>query len=166
MLYEHAKILALIKQTGEIAGRKKLQKIIYIAKSIGLPFHEKYHYHMYGPYSEELTLRVEEICELEFVTEVKEKKSGYQQYRYALADKGREFLAMLPDDFPERTELFREMNDHSSKFLELVATVLYFEGLSKEEVTNKVFKLKAKQNYTAEDLEAAYRYITKIRHIT
>ncbi|SES18877.1 YwgA family protein [Salipaludibacillus aurantiacus] len=163
MLNEHAKLLAFFKQTGEIVGRKKLQKMIYIAKKIDLPFHEKYQFHMFGPYSEELTLRMEEMSQLDFISEVKEKKAGYQQYRYELADKGEEFLGMTGYEFPEVTRVLQEMNGQSAKFLELVSTVLYFEELSKEDVTNKVFKLKAKQNYTEEDIDEAYAYIARLR---
>ncbi|MGJ9384003.1 YwgA family protein [Salipaludibacillus sp. CF4.18] len=166
MLQEHAKIMALINQTGEIEGRKKLQKIVYIAKKMDFPFYEKYQFHMYGPYSEELTLRVEEMCELEFVTEVKEQQAGYQHYRYELSDKGREFLSVMAEGFPEETEILQEMNGYSIRFLELVSTVLYFEELSREEVTAKVSKWKAKLNYTQEDVDKAYAYIGRLRNNT
>ncbi|UTR16298.1 YwgA family protein [Salipaludibacillus sp. LMS25] len=163
MLNEHAKLLALFQQTGEIVGRKKLQKMIYIAKKLGLPFYEKYQYHMYGPYSEELTLRIEEMSQLAFISEVKEQKAGYQQYRYTLAEAGAEFLTMAGEDFPDVSHMLKHLNEQSAKFLELVSTVLFFEELSKEDVTKKVFKLKAKQNYTEEDIAEAYRFIERLR---
>lgn len=65
--------MKVFSDSGEIVGRKKLQKIIYIAKKLELPFYEKYDFHFYGPYSEELTLQVEELCNLGFLHEVKEK---------------------------------------------------------------------------------------------
>ncbi|WP_416147816.1 YwgA family protein [Salipaludibacillus sp. HK11] len=163
MLHEHGKLLALLKQTGEIVGRKKLQKMVYIAQKMNLPFHEKYQFHMFGPYSEELSLRMEEVCQLEFVSEVKEKKSGYQQYRYQLSEKGNNFLEMVASDFPDATAMLSDMNERSAKFLELVSTVLYFEDFSREEVTNKVFTLKAKQNYTEQDMDEAYNYIARLQ---
>ena len=42
--------------------------MIYIAKKMNFPFAEKYELHMYGPYSEELTLRIEELCEMGFLS--------------------------------------------------------------------------------------------------
>lgn len=165
LLNEHAKLLALFKQTGEIIGRKKLQKLVYIAKKLDMPFYEKYHFHIYGPYSEELTLRVEEMSELAFINEIKERKSGYEQYRYTLSEEGAEFLAMTGFKFPDVSEMLTDMNGQSAKFLELVSTVLYFEDLSKEEVLKKVFKLKAKQNYTEEEVEEAYVYIARLRNV-
>ncbi|WP_096185922.1 YwgA family protein [Evansella halocellulosilytica] len=163
MLQEHAKLLALFKQTGEVVGRKKLQKLIYIAKKLNFPFFEKYQFHIYGPYSEELNLRMEEMCHLQFVSEIKEKKSGYYQYRYHLSEKGSEFLEMSPYDFPEEKEVLNRLNEQSSRFLELVSTVLYFEDLSKDEVKEKVYTLKAKSNYREEEIDEAYQFIASIR---
>ncbi|ADU32356.1 YwgA family protein [Evansella cellulosilytica] len=163
MLQEHCKLLALLKETGEVVGRKKLQKLIYIAKKLHFPFYEKYQFHLYGPYSEELNLRVEEMSELTFVEEVKEKKAGYYQYRYKLSDKGNEFLELSSYQLPESKGVFNDINEKSSKFLELVSTVLFFEDLSREEVEEKVFTLKAKQNYSKEDIEEAYAFIANTR---
>lgn len=164
MLEEHAKLLALLKGTNEVTGRKKLQKIVYIAKRLGQPFREKYQFHMYGPYSEELTLQMDEMCQAEFVNEDKEKKAGYYQYRYSLSPKGEMFLAaVLPEDGLLDDELLNALNSKSAKFLELTSTILYFDNLSKKEVKEKVFKLKAKQNYTEEDMEEAYAFLKELR---
>ncbi len=76
MLKEHAKLMKVFSDSGEIIGRKKSQKIIYIAKKMQYPFYEKYDFHFYGPYSEELTLRIEELCNLGFLDEVKEKRAA------------------------------------------------------------------------------------------
>jgi uncharacterized protein YwgA len=38
LLKEHAKLMKVFSDSGEIVGRKKLQKIIYIAKKLELPF--------------------------------------------------------------------------------------------------------------------------------
>lgn len=165
MLQEHCKLLAVLKETGEIVGRKKLQKVIYIMKKLNLPFHEKYEFHFFGPYSEELNLKVEEMCHLSFVEEVKEKKSGYYQYRYTLTEKGEEFLNMSPYALPVTKELLLDLNGQSARFLELVSTILYFDTYSREEVEEKVFTLKAKQKYVKEDIDNAYNYITVLKEM-
>ena len=41
LLKDHANVMALFLQAGEIVGRKKLQKIIYIAKKMNVPFSER-----------------------------------------------------------------------------------------------------------------------------
>ncbi|PGT89601.1 MULTISPECIES: YwgA family protein [Bacillaceae] len=165
MMKEHAKLMKVISSAGEIIGRKKLQKMIYIAKKIDLPFYEKYNFHFYGPYSEELTLRIEELCNLGFLEEVHEKKGGYFQYRYSLTDTGSEFLGHYDLDMPPLKECMLNLNEQSSRFLELVSTVLYFEGLTEEEVKEKVFTLKSKQRYTEEEIADAYEYIKSIKNL-
>jgi uncharacterized protein YwgA len=152
-----------IMVSGEITGRKKLQKMIYIAKKVDFPFHERFQFHFYGPYSEELTTRVEELCNMGFLNEVKEKKGGYFQYRYTLTDAGKEFLSMNEVEMPLLQDCFVDMNEQNARFLELVSTVLYFDNLPKEEVMEKVFTLKASQRYTAAEIDDAYRYIGSLK---
>ncbi|CAI9396384.1 MULTISPECIES: YwgA family protein [Bacillaceae] len=166
MLKDHAKVMKAIAASGEIIGRKKLQKMIYIAKKLDFPFHEKYQFHFFGPYSEELTLRVEELCNMGFLNEVKEKKGGYFQYRYTLTDNGKEFLTLNEVEMPNLSPCLEDMNGQNSRFLELVSTVLFFDTLSKEEVKEKVFTLKAKQKYTEEEIEIAYAYIDSLKEKT
>lgn len=149
--------------SGEIIGRKKLQKMIYIAKKVAFPFHERFQFHFYGPYSEELTLRVEELCNMGFLNEVKEKKGGYFQYRYSLTEPGKEFLSLNEVEMPFLQDCLVDMNDQNARFLELVSTVLYFDNLPKEEVANKVFTLKASQRYTEAEIDEAYQYIESLK---
>ncbi|MBA4537442.1 YwgA family protein [Bacillus aquiflavi] len=159
MLNDHAKIMHAVAVSGEIIGRKKLQKMIYIAKKISFPFQEKFQFHFYGPYSEELTLRIEELLNMGFLNEVKEKKGGYVQYRYSLTDSGDEFLKMNKVEMPYLKEVFSDMNTQNARFLELVSTILYFDKLGKAETKEKVFTLKSKQRYTEAEIEEAYQYI-------
>lgn len=163
MLKDHAKIMQALLVSGEIIGRKKLQKMIYIAKKVTFPFQERFQFHFYGPYSEELTLRVEELCNMGFLNEVKEKKGGYYQYRYTLTESGKEFLSLNSVDMPNLEDCLTDMNEQSARFLELVSTILYFDNLPKEEVIEKVFTLKKKQNYTAEEMDQAYSYIEQLQ---
>ncbi|MBT2736476.1 YwgA family protein [Bacillus sp. ISL-7] len=163
MLNDHAKLMQAVMVSGEIIGRKKLQKMIYIAKKVAFPFHERFQFHFYGPYSEELTLRVEELCNMGFINEVKEKKGGYFQYRYSLTEPGKEFLSVNEVEMPFLQDCLVDMNEQNARFLELVSTVLYFDNLPKEEVMNKVFTLKASQRYTEAEIEEAYQYIESLK---
>jgi uncharacterized protein len=160
---EHAKIMKVFAVAGDIVGRKKLQKMIYIAKKMNFPFYEKYNFHFFGPYSEELTLRIEELCNLGFLNEIKEKKGGYYQYRYSLTEAGEQFLSHYQLDMPKLEGIIDELNEKSARFLELVSTLLYFENLDQEEAKEKVFTLKSKQRYTEEEVQEAYQYIDALR---
>lgn len=163
VLNDHAKLMQAIMVSGEITGRKKLQKMIYIAKKIAFPFQERFQFHFYGPYSEELTTRVEELCNMGFLDEVKEKKGGYFQYRYTLTDSGKEFLSLNEVEMPFLQDCLTDMNGQNARFLELVSTVLYFDNLSKAEVANKVFTLKSSQRYTEAEIDEAYSYIEGLK---
>lgn len=162
MLNDHAKIMYAIANAGEVVGRKKLQKMIFIAKKLQYPFQEKFNFHFYGPYSEELSLRVEELINLRFINEIKEEKSNYVQYRYSLTEAGEEFLQMNNVYMENFQQCFAMMNNENARFLELVSTVLYFDSLSRDEVQEKVFTLKSKQRYTEEEITAAYSYISTL----
>jgi len=160
---DHAKIINAISVAGEISGRKKLQKIVYIAKKLSFPFQEKYQFHFYGPYSEELTLRIEELCNMGYLNEVREKRAGYYQYCYSITEAGRDFLSMQEVDMPMLEECLLDMNEQNARFLELVSTVLFFDTLEKDEVIEKIFTLKSKQKYTLEEIDEAYVYIEQLQ---
>ncbi|MBM7551814.1 YwgA family protein [Thalassobacillus pellis] len=163
MLENHTKLMHFFASSGEIIGRKKLQKIIYILKKCEVPFEERFQFHFYGPYSEELTLRVEELCNLGFLKETKEEKKNYYQYRYLLTEAGRRFLDHYHLELPEMGEQIAEMKERSSRFLELVSTILYFEYLPHGEINEKVLSVKSKQNYTDEEMTDAWEFIRKMR---
>lgn len=163
MFEDHARIIHAISTAGEISGRKKLQKMIYIAKKLAFPFQEKYEFHFYGPYSEELTLRIEELCNMGYLKEVKEKRSGYYQYCYSVTESGNDFLSMQEVIMPSLKECLLDMNGQNARFLELVSTVIFFDTLDKPEVIEKIFTLKSKQKYTLEEIDQAYGYIEQLK---
>ncbi|MGE7765444.1 YwgA family protein [Peribacillus sp. NPDC096540] len=163
MFKDHANIINAISTAGEVSGRKKLQKIVYIAKKLSFPFHEKFQFHFYGPYSEELTLRIEELCDMGYLNEVREKKAGYYQYCYSITEAGQDFLSIQEVEMPTLEACLLDMNEQNARFLELVSTVLYFDTLEKEEVIEKIFTLKSKQKYTLEEIDEAYVYIEQLK---
>lgn len=163
MLDNHVKLMKFFQVANEVTGRKKLQKMIYILQKCNFPFQEKYQFHIYGPYSEELTLRVEELCNLGFLNEVREDKSNYYQYRYEITGDGTEFLEQFSLDMPDLTNEVDMLQSRSSRFLELVATILYFDDLPVEERIQKVHIVKPKQKYTEQEMEEALQFISELR---
>lgn len=162
-MQEHAKLLYLLEQAGEVVGRKKLQKMVYITQKLQYDFNQKFQFHFYGPYSEELTLEVEELCQCGFLQEVLEDKGNYNVYRYSITDKGKEFLHHVKADVGNLSPVLHKMNQSSARFLELVSTVLFFEKLSKAEVREKIQTLKAKSNYSDEEIDEAYTWIIELQ---
>ncbi|GLO67703.1 YwgA family protein [Oceanobacillus kimchii] len=162
MLDNHAKLLQFFSVANQVTGRKKLQKMIYILQQCEVPFEEKYEFHFYGPYSEELTLRVEELCNLGFVEEQKEEKSSYHQYHYTITDKGESFLTQFEMDMPDIGEMITLLQEKSSRFLELMSTMFFFCHSSKEEIIKKVHTVKPKQKYTDEEIKEAFQLMDEL----
>lgn len=159
MLNNHAKLMQFFSIAQEVTGRKKLQKMIYILQKCNIPFEEKYAFHVYGPYSEELTLRVEELCNLTFIDEVKEDKGNYFQYHYHITDRGKNFLEEFGLDMPDMSDKVDQLKSKSARFLELVATMLYFDDLTKSEVEAKIHQVKPKQKYSEAEIAASWAFI-------
>lgn len=159
MLEEHAKVVQFVSLAGQVTGRKKLQKMVYIAKKMQFSFHEKYHFHIYGPYSEELTLRVDELCTMGFLTEQMEDKGSYVQYCYKVTDKGTDFSNALCEEQQNLGEVVDILNNKSARFLELVSTLLYFDELPKNDQIEKVHVVKGKLNFTEQEMDDAFELI-------
>jgi len=162
VLDNHAKLLYFFSKARQVTGRKKLQKMIYILQQSRVPFEEKYQFHFYGPYSEELTLRVEELCNLHFLKEEKEEKSNYHQYHYSITADGETFLKQFEVNMPDIKNQINLLQECSARFLELVSTMLYFSYLSKEEIIDKVHTVKSKLKYTDEEMTEAFRFMDEL----
>lgn len=162
LLQEHAKIVQFVSLAKEVTGRKKLQKMIYIAKKMDFPFVEKFELHMYGPYSEELTLRVEELCEMGFLNEQFVDRGAYVQYKYNVSKEGSRFLETSPEMASQLDGFIEMMTVKSSRFLELVSTLLYFDYLPKVEQVEKVHIVKNKLRFSEQEMEEAFDFIAKL----
>lgn len=163
MLKEHAKIVDFIATAEGVTGRKKLQKMIYIMKKMDLPFQEKYEFHIYGPYSEELTARVEELCDMGFLSEALEDKGSYVQYKYSVTEEGMEFRKVLGKSVLDNPMTAEKLNARSGRFLELTATLLYFDNLNRQERIDKLHVVKGKLKFTAEEIDEAFAFIEELR---
>lgn len=163
LLQEHAKIVQFIALANEINGRKKMQKMVYILKKMNFPFAEKYELHMYGPYSEELTLRVEELCEMGFLAERFEDKGSYKQYRYNVTREGEKFLLTADEPKEQLPACIADLNSKSSRFLELVSTLLFFDQLERPQQIDKVRIVKSKLNFTDSEMEQAFSFIEELQ---
>lgn len=165
LLQEHAKIVQFISLAEEVTGRKKLQKMIFIAKKMNYPFAEKFQLHMYGPYSEELTLRVEELCEMGFLQEARVDKGSYIQYKYNVSTEGAQFLAASYQETHELEQFIEQMQVKTSRFLELVSTLLYFDHLEKDEQVEKVHIVKNKLKFTEREMQDAFDFIDQLEEL-
>ena len=157
--------MQFITLAGEVTGRKKLQKMVYIAKKMNFPYQEKYQFHMFGPYSEELTLRVEELCNMDFISEKMEDKGSYVQYTYACTEEGRQFLSTMSTHHENLDQCIDRLNIKSSRFLEMVSTLLYFDYLPREEQIEKLHVVKGKLNFSETEIEEAFTFIKDLQAV-
>jgi hypothetical protein len=164
MLEHYAHLAHFLEACGAVEGRKKLQKMVYLAKRLGFPLTEPFSYHHYGPYSERLSTEIGEMVFYGLVTEeVVGTSRGYKTYRYALTEKGRQLTRQNP--FPPSHGLLAAINKHDSRFLKLSATLDYLmeDGLSAEEAAAKVLELKAEQHYSSDELNRAFQYLRGLK---
>lgn len=162
MLQSHAKIVEFVSLAQEVTGRKKFQKMIYIAKKMQFPFVEKYELHMYGPYSEELTQRIAELCEMGFLHEERVDKASYSQYEYKVTQEGLRFLELSAHGDEQLEGVVHMMQVKSSRFLELVSTLLYFDHLAKVEQIEKVHIVKNKLKFSELEMSEAFDFIQSL----
>src|SRR5699024_9523802 len=104
VLTNHAKLMQFFSVASEVTGRKQLQKMIYILQQCHVPFEEKYRFHIYELYSEKITLRIEKLCNLNFIDEVNEDKGSYYQYHYKTKPAGNDFFSQFSLDMPDITD--------------------------------------------------------------
>jgi Uncharacterized conserved protein len=158
MLEDHARIAAIIKQVGVVAGRKKLQKMVYILQRMGFPFHEMFHFNFYGPYSDELSLQLEELCNFGFLLERRDDRSPEKCYRYRLSEAGESFIGHYAGIMPKTKGLVNVLSQETATFLELVSTLLYFDRVPAASAEEKVQALDTP--YSDQEISQARQYIT------
>lgn len=147
MIEYRYRLLELLSKTGEIKGRKKLQKMFYIIQSLGYNLDLDYTYHNYGPYSSQLQAEVDFLFEEELISENRISN----MYVYQVREKGEQLLTKLEQsgltgispDVP--AAIIQKLQDSEAQFLELVATIMYLRDLGfddDKEIQAKVVELK------------------------
>lgn len=99
-----------------------------------------------------------------FLQEERQDKGSYVQYKYQMTDAGEHFtqMAQVPEATRDLVECINQMKDKSSRFLELVSTLLYFDYLPKEEQIEKLHVVKGKLNFTKEEIDEAFTFVMNL----
>ncbi|MHA1965158.1 MAG: hypothetical protein ACW97G_11295 [Candidatus Thorarchaeota archaeon] len=87
-------ILQMMNTHGQIHGKKRLQKIIFLLKNKHkVPFSFKFRPYFYGPYSSELSDHIDALIKHRFISE-RRVPLGFMinRYDYILTKKGKEYL--------------------------------------------------------------------------
>jgi uncharacterized protein len=121
-------LLALSENDG-IHGRKKLQKIIYLANCAGWNVIKDYRFYYYGPYSDYVLSEIQDLSE-EGLIDIEMKSGNKPYYSHKLSDKGRLLLMMISkrikkDLFENTKRLVSKLDKFSSDDLEIMASLYY-----------------------------------------
>ena len=136
----------LLKTTGPIRGRKKLQKIVQLLQTVGcVPFGYSYQFSFFGPYSAELKADVDALALEGLVQEDKEATAqGHQTYVFAAGEKMERLLNDLATQEPAPWGLLAcELNSRTAVELEGISTVAFLQ----------------KMGWSAEALEEQFRIL-------
>ncbi|MFH1417233.1 MAG: hypothetical protein ABII12_02985 [Planctomycetota bacterium] len=166
-------LLSLLDRLGGVQGRKKLQKLAYIAKLSGAPIEDDFFFHYYGPYSSGLASRVDQHVETKLLAETTRGLVMAEgvEYGYQLTDAARELLESVRLKVPEAFRKAMErgldraavLKDHDVFQLELAATLLYWleKGYSWEEAEETTERRK-KANRGSEAFKEARKIAAEV----
>ncbi len=125
---EIIELAKLINVCGEISGRKKLQKIVFILQAEGHGFPQEFGYLHYGPYSVEVRQGLDLLVANDLISEKQEAEGDYPPYEYRPSDRLGEFLSGFEDTAKEQPKWSKraiELNKRSPQELESLATVVF-----------------------------------------
>lgn len=123
-------LIRLLESAGEIRGRKKLQKMVFIAQNLGYPFAEPFELHVWGPYSEVLAVKLKEMVEWGFAAEaILPGPAGNHHYVYT---PGLSAHRVAGTEIAGLDSLVDHLNSRDATFLEGAATVLYLRSQGKD----------------------------------
>lgn len=148
-------LLKFIAEAGEVRGRKRLHKVMFLLKSQGLALDEEFLFHYYGPYSPSLAAELNSLKLMGLLQEEHEEvPPGFCEYHYRLGPQAMELLRRFDEEIlgqKERTELktFAERfkglcAQRHVQVLELASTIVYWcaKGYNQEEARAKTKALK------------------------
>ncbi len=113
---------------GELVGKTRLQKEVYLLDCCGANFGLQFTYHYYGPYSFELAMG-SESARAERLIEIEERLGRYDvPYSIFKTDDETPCPPKLGDlDAAAARDLLTKMKDASDVILELAATIVFLE---------------------------------------
>lgn len=141
-------ILHIFKSMNELKYKKRIQKMIYLCKTLGYPFDEDFTYHYYGPYSFELASEIDNLVELKMLEQTENKKEMGSLFK--ITKDGREIVkreigVIAAGEYSKLFKLIKEMNGKSPGFLEVVSTIEYLRASNYDNssILTKINELKS-----------------------
>jgi uncharacterized protein len=114
---------------GQVLGRIKLQKLVFLLDKLGLESGFKYSYHHYGPYSEELST-VTETAKIFNLIQEKFALRKSDGARYSVFEPTSSNASSVKSEFLSRQNIvnaINEINSINSTVVELAATAYWLK---------------------------------------
>ena len=147
-----ALLLLSLESHQVIAGRTKLQKMVYLANECGWNAVRDYVFYQYGPYSKWLSLELDNLKNIGLVDEeTTETQSERTVYLYSLTSKGLSILESIlkelgePKLLEKTRGLLGQLTKYKSDELEIMASLLYIsrdKDLNMDDVVKITLRLK------------------------
>jgi uncharacterized protein len=109
---------------GELVGKTRLQKSVYILERAGLGSGFTFAYHHYGPYSEELSISADYAVALNLIEEERKEASWGGEY-FVYKSKS----SAVPCENDDRNKILKKLSAVDSVQLELAATAFLLHDL-------------------------------------
>ena len=136
---------------GEITGRKKVQKLVYLCQSLGINLGQEFIFYHYGVYSPGLSNDLRQAENWGILTE---EKLGVT-YKYKL----NEFNDKLSDELIQaKQEIINKLAQKAPATLEVLSTIVYLDsmGYSGVSIRDKLLELKGHlKSFFTEAMEIA-----------
>lgn len=141
MMEEHIKsglLLFLLDHIGEVSGRTRIQKIMYLTNLIGWNAVKDYHFYQYGPFSQWLKKALDLFVKRKLIEETQEQIDEEKTlYKYKITELGSTLLKKIDfESLPiiDKTKTFLDsLKKYRNDELEIMSS-LYFIRKSDPEI--------------------------------
>lgn len=119
------KLVALINTVdGEITGRKKLHKIVYLCQQKGIDLGQDFIFHHYGVYSPSLNEDLQTAEKWELIQEKPVEGPMGITYKYTLNRENKD----LPDEVLQERDFISLLTEKQPGVLEVLSTIVYLDN--------------------------------------
>src|SRR3989304_9170286 len=141
----------ILRATKKLSGKTKLQKIAYIIDKTGWNILKDYRYHYYGPYSDQITVEIQNLRSRGWLEEKFSAGGGITLYSYNLTKAGERIADYLatrvgnPKLVQRSIGIARDLAKFSTRELELMATLVFLHdnySLKDEQLVTTIKELK------------------------
>jgi hypothetical protein len=133
MNYPIVLLSQLFGAVGNVQGRKKIQKMVYLLQAFGAARTFRFRFELYGPYSCDLQDKLEFYLENGLLRSTSEQLGEIGTSRLEATHKLSELLAKAPGTVPPApwAELARDLNQRPTRDLEAISSLVFLQEAGK-----------------------------------